>query len=222
MGDPLTDSIPPIPPAPQVPEPAPQFQQPQYAPQPGAYGQQAPFQPPAQAPQPQYAPYGYQAQQQPYGQPPQHQGGYPPQGYAAPGQFAYPQQPGYYPPQGQWAPKEKSSGYRVSAGVVQLLLGLWLFMPMVFGFSTGLPFMGMLFFVAFVGNITAGIILLVKHRGTTPGAPITALASAGFAGLLSLISIGLYDSMTPIVALPMAAAIGVVMGIGLAKERRGI
>lgn len=209
----MTENIPPIPPAPLGPPPTPQHQGPNMTPQQfWGYGQPS-FRAPGSAPQAQSpAPYGYEGQQNPYGQP---QGGYPPQAPAV--QYVLAQSPG------QWAPaRPQSSGYRVAAGVVQIVLGLWLFFPMAFGFSVALPFMGLLFLVGLFGNVTAGIILLAKHRSRTPGAAVTTLAFAGFAVLLSLLAAaGLYGTAMTVLTLPLAAPTLVVMGLGLAKERRG-
>ena len=207
----MTENIPPIPPAPQAPEPAPQYQ-----PQPH------PTQPPEG-----YGPPVYQAppQAQQYGHP---QASYPPQGYAVPGPYAQPPQHGaYYQQPGQWVPAAptgpKSSGSRVAAGIVQIVLAIWLFFPTMVGFSTGLPFMGVLYLIAFLGNLVAGILLLIKHRGRAPALPVTTLTFAGYAALLSFIAAmsSFYGVVMPLMTLPLAIPALIIMGIGLAKEKRG-
>src|SRR6478735_7280004 len=127
----MTDSYPPVPPAPQQPDNQPfaapglfQGQQPQY--------NQAP---PAQFSQ---QPYPQQPYQQPsYGQQPQY-AAYPPQQYA--------------PQWGQAAPKPKASGFRIAAGILGIVLGFFLLMASVVGFSSN-GIAGFLLLVAALGNL---------------------------------------------------------------------
>lgn len=210
----MKENIPPIPPAPQTrgypshgpDDPMPGNESPYGPPQaytqaPPAFGQQ-------QYHQPQYAPY-------------------PPQGYAAPG--PYPQQPvGYYQPPAQWAPagplKPRSSGFRVAAGIVGIVLGTWLFIPSIAGFSEGsATFMAFLILVAALGNITAGIVLLANQRGRSQGSPITSLSFAGFALLLGFIGlvVDYYGAALLVTTLILAAPVLIVLGIGLSREKRG-
>lgn len=216
----MTENIPPIPPALQAPEPAPQ---PYPTQPPEGYGPPV-YQAPPQAPQ--YVPAGYPAQPQQYGHP---QASYPPQGYAVPGPYAQPPQQGaYYQQPGQWVPGAptgpKSSGSRVAAGIVEIALAIWLFFPATVGLSNGQSFLGFLFLVAFLGNMVAGILLLIKHRGRAQSLPITTLSFAGFAALLSLVAAlsGFYGVVMPIMTLPLAVPVLIIMGIGLAKEKRGL
>lgn len=213
MGEPLKENIPPVPPAPQqsYPSHGPDGHipgdEPLYGP-PQAYTQAPPVSGQQQYQQPQYAPY-------------------PPQGYAAPG--PYPQQPvGYFQPPAPWAPagplKPKSSGFRVAAGIVGIVLGTWLFIPSIAGFSEGsATFMAFLILVAALGNITAGIVLLANQRGRGQGSPITSLSFAGFALLLGFIGLAVdyYGAALLVTTLLLATPVLIVLGIGLSREKRG-
>ncbi len=191
----MNDSIPPIPPAQQYP------------------GNQIPdgYGPPPFAPQP------------PAGQPyPQH--GRQPYPYQAP----YPQQQyGMYAKTAPgWDPnRPKSSGFRVAAGIVQIVCGAWFLVPAIAGFSggSGTAFMAFLILVAALGNITAGIVLLANQRGRSQGSPITTLSFAGFAMLLGLIGLAVayFGPALFVSALLLATPVLIVMGIGLSRERRG-
>lgn len=191
----MTDSYPPVPPAPQQPESQPfaapgQFQgQPQYNPAPPPqYGQQ---------------PYPQQPYQQPsYGQQPQ---------YAA-----YPQQQ-YAPQWGQAVPRPKSSGFRVAAGIVGIVLGFFLLIASVVASSYN-GFGGFLLVVAALGNLTSGIVLLAMQRGRGRGAPITAISFAGFALLVSFLSTTYIGAGAMVFAVLLGTPILVVMGMGLSRE----
>ena len=204
----MNDQIPQNPPVPRAPEPAPQYAPQPYGQPPEAYGQPGY---PAPVP-PQYAaPGGYQGQPNPYGQP---QGSHPQQG-------SYYQQPGQWVPAGPALPR--SSGQRVAAGIVEIVLGLWLFFPAILGFGVNLAVLGILFLIASLGNIVAGIVLLVRHRDRAPAAPVTSLTFAGLAVLLIFISllIDFYGAGLAVLILPVAIPVLIIMGIGLAKEKRG-
>jgi hypothetical protein len=222
----LTDNIPPIPPAPPVPEPAPPYLSQTYPPQPPeGYGQPA-FQAPAQAAPPQYAPAGYPGQPQAYGQP---QAPYPAQAYTVPGPYAQPPQGSYYQQPGQWASsvkqKPKASGYRIASGIVGIVLGSWLFIPSIAGLSNGssTAFMALLILIAALGNVTAGIVLLANQRSRNQGPPVTSLSFAGLALLLGLIGLAVtyFGAALFVSSLLLATPVLIVMGLGLAKERRG-
>lgn len=189
----MTENYQPVPPAPQQPE---------------GYPQQAPGQfqgfPQPQYPQAAPAPYGQQPYtQQPYGQP--QYGPYPPQ--AAP----------------QWAPaaqpKRKSSGFRLAAGIVGIVLGFFLMMGSSAGFSAN-SIAGLLLLLAGLGNITTGIVLLAMQRGTTRGAPITSITFAGFALLAALLAIPFTGGAIIFVTVLLATPVLVVMGIGLSREMK--
>ncbi|XAS62573.1 hypothetical protein ACOM2C_03500 [Pseudarthrobacter sp. So.54] len=196
----MTENIPPIPSAPQ-PE--------GYA-SPAPFGPTAGNAPPYGPPQP-----GVQAPPAPYGQ----------QQYAQPQYVPYP--PQQYAPPAPWKmgpPKPKSSGHRVASGIVGIVLGVWLLMPSIAGFSNGssTAFMAFLVLVAALGNLTAGIILLANQRGRGPGAPITSLSFAGFALLLGLIGLAVsyFGAALFLSSLILAAPVLIVMGIGLSREKR--
>lgn len=198
----MTNDIPPIPPAPQHPgNPAPEgYGPPRYAPQ-----------PPVGQPYPQPV-------QQPYFQQP------PP--YAA-----YPQQPqGMYAksPHG-WDPnRPKSSGFRVAAGIVGIACGTWFLVPSFAGFQNegegGVVFLAVLILVAALGSTTAGIILLANQRQRGPVAPVTSLGFAGLTMLLGLVGLAVpyYGAALLLSAVALAGPILIVMGLGLAREKRGL
>lgn len=196
----MTDNYPPVPPAPQLPEGQP-FQ---------ASGQFPGGQPPqySQAPPAQYGQQPY-APQQPYNQQP----------YGQPQYAPYP--PQHYAP--QWAAaapaKTKSSGYRVAAGIIGIVLGFFMLIEAGPGFGHN-AFIALLLLIAALGNLSAGIVLLTMQRGRTRGAPITAISFAGFALLSSLmaISVPYYGGAPFIIDLVLATPLIVLMAIGLSRE----
>lgn len=195
----MTENIPPIPPAPQYDAPR---GYPSHGPDGPIPGNAPPYGPPQPYTQAPPTPYG----QQPY----------------APPQYAP------YPPAAQWAPagplKPRSSGFRVAAGIVGIVLGTWLFIPSIAGFSEGsAAFMAFLILVAALGNITAGIVLLANQRGRSQGSPITSLSFAGFALLLGFIGLVVeyYGAALLVTTLLLASPVLIVMGIGLSREKRG-
>jgi hypothetical protein len=204
-GESLTENIPPVPPAPQ----------PQSYPSHGTDGpipgNEPPYGPPQAYPQAPPAPPVF-GQQQPY----------------APPQYA-PYPPQQFPPAVQWAPagplKPKSSGFRIAAGIVGIVLGTWLFIPSIAGFSEGssTAFMAFLILVAALGNITAGIVLLANQRGRSQGSPITSLSFAGFALLLGFIGLAVEYFGGALLAstLVLAAPVLIILGIGLSREKQG-
>ena len=215
----MNENIPPIPLAPLAPEP--QYQpQPYPAPPPEGYDQPA-YPAPVQ---PQHAaPASHQDQPQQYWQP---------QGYAAPGPYPQPQYAPYPPQQyastAPWAPaglrKPKSSGHRVAAGIVGILLGTWLFIPSIAGFGEGgAGLMSFLILVAALGNITAGVVLLAHQRNRNQGPPMTSLSFAGLSLLLGLIGMAVpyFGVALLLTSLILAAPVLIVMGIGLSREKRG-
>jgi hypothetical protein len=193
MGDPLTENYPQVPPAPQQ-QPA-GFQPPFQGSQTPQYGQPAP------------APYGQQPypQQQPYAQQPQY-APYPPQQHAPRWSQATP-------------PKPKSSGFRVAAGIVGIVLGSVLLLMCGVGFRYNL-FTGLLLLIAALGNVTAGIVLLAMQRGKTRGAPITAISFAGFALLAALLAIPFTGGAILFFTFLLATPVLVIMGLGLSREMK--
>jgi hypothetical protein len=120
--------------------------------------------------------------------------------------------------------KPKASGYRIASGIVGIVLGFWLFIPSIAGFNhdSGTVFLAFLILIAALGNITAGIVLLAYQRGRSQGAPITSLSFAGFALLLGFIGLAVpyFGAALFVTTLILAAPVLIVMGLGLAKERR--
>jgi hypothetical protein len=104
-----------------------------------------------------------------------------------------PYAPQYFAPAPQWAPpcppRPKSSGFRVAAGIIGIVLGGWLLIPSIAGFrhTGGTVFMAFLVLLGALGNLTAGIVLLANQRGRTQGAPVTSLSGAGLAILLGVL-----------------------------------
>lgn len=156
-----------------------------------------------------------------------------PDGYAAP-QYApqpYPQQPRQ--PYGAYAKaprvsdpnRSKSSGFRVAAGIVGIVCGVWFLVPSIAGSQNGGGDAFMAFFIlaAALGNLAAGIVLLAKHRRRGQRAPMASLGFAGLAMVLGLVGMAIpyYGAALLVSAVALAAPVLVVMGIGLAKERRG-
>lgn len=192
------------------------------------------------APQPGQQPYGHPADAPSGAIPGGAQYFRPPQPYAKPAHPAYGQQqyqhPQYFPyppqqymPATQWArlgpPRPESSGFRVAAGIVGIVLGTWLFIPSIAGFQNtgGVVFMAFLILVAALGNITAGIILLANQRSRTRAAAVTSLSFAGFALLLGLIGLAVsyFGAALFVSSLLLSVPILIVMGIGLSREQRG-
>lgn len=165
--------------------------------------------------------------QQPHGQiiPPNYGG--PPtyyQGSVPPQQNAYPQHPyapnpypGHAFAQSQNPPVERSSGYRLSAGIVGIVLGAWLFLSFLIGVSFQQGAVLLMTLVSCFGAIAAGIVLLVQQRRRGRAAPIVMICVAGVALLFSFGSFGQFF-FTFLLTTP----IFIVMGIGLAREARGL
>ena len=152
----------------------------------------------------------------------QQPGGYPPPGYAS----SQPRPGTYYQPPGYWVPagpsRPNSSGYRVAGGIVEIVLGLWLLFPAVLGFRDNWGVLGALFLIAGLGNLVAGIVLLVRHRDRAPAAPVTSLTFAGLAVLLIFVALieDFYGAGLATLTLPVAFPILLVVSLGLAKETR--
>lgn len=204
IGGTLTENIPPVPTAPQ-----PQSYPPYQAASEAAPGNKAPNAstqpyPPTQSYAPAPPDYGQAPYQQP--QAPQY-ASYPPQQYASTG---YPGQP-------------KASGFRITAGIIGIVLGIWILKPAIAGMGSGETFPAFLILLAALGNITAGILLLVKQRARSKWAPVTLLSTAGASLVLSLMGLAVdyYGPVLLVTVLPLTIPIGVLLGLGLAKEKRG-
>ncbi|MET4144233.1 hypothetical protein [Arthrobacter sp. UYCo732] len=194
----MTENIPPVPPAPQPP----------------SYPVQGPFGP-VQGNEPPYGPpqtYAQQAPpafgQAPYGQPPY--ASYSPQQYA---------------PQWQTPAKPKMSGLRIAAGIICILLGVFLLLPSLAGLVAGpgdAKFLGFLVLLASLGNITSGILLLINQRNRSKWAPVTSLSTAGFALFLGFVGLmhDYYGVTLFIFSLLLAAPVLILLGIGLALDKK--
>lgn len=140
-------------------------------------------------------------------------------------------------PPGQWvyqmaAPlKAKSSGYRVAAGIVAIVLSL--LELLLFGNAVALAAsFGITVFVAAaiahfilgVGAMTTGVVLLAQHRRRGRKAPISLLVFAALTVLtaIALLVKDLQHTFFLIGGSLLAVAVLIVLGIGFAKEKRGL
>ncbi|HEX9227667.1 MAG TPA: hypothetical protein VF885_13600 [Arthrobacter sp.] len=143
------------------------------------------------------------------------------------------------PPQGQYVPGHwvpagpqlpKSSGYRVASGILAVALGGFLllissvlaYQAFTYGLVGGV-LVAVLTIAAGLGNLISGIVLLVQHRSRRGSAPKAVLAFAALPLLPALISIigEVGAPILSVVSVVLAVPLFVVMGIGLAKEKRG-
>lgn len=159
-----------------------------------------------------YPPPGSQGPAQPY----------PPQGYGYP--------PGLYGPPNQgysyhahFAP---SSGHRVAAGVLGIVLGLFEFIGVasnasLAGLFPGLGFVAFLCLMAAIGCITNGIILLAKHRGRKNSVPILLLVFCSLAILTSFLPIAVasVDVLTLLITLGLGVPAIILLSKTLNRER---
>jgi MFS family permease len=138
-------------------------------------------------------------------------------------------------PADRWGPAcsrlPKSSGYRIASGIIAIVLGCFLFLPAIaliaYASSYLYPAAGaiaILALVAALGNLTSGIVLLAKHRGRRRAAPVAVLSIAAFPVLLGLA--GFLDGVSYAILLIISAVLSIplfiIMGIGLAREKRGL
>jgi hypothetical protein len=71
-------------------------------------------------------------------------------------------------------PEVKASGRQKAAGIMAIILGVLLLLPaLVMLEDSDLGFMAFLIFLAALGNITVGILMLVKLGAQTSWAPVT-------------------------------------------------
>ncbi|WP_461189348.1 hypothetical protein [Arthrobacter sp. Z4-13] len=123
----------------------------------------------------------------------------------------------------QWypaAPVPKSSGFRVAAGTVGIVLGAVLLFGSMAGFGSN-AIAGLLLLVAALGNITTGIVLLASQRGRTRGAPITSISFAGFALLAALLAVPFLGGAVLFFVVLLAVPVSILLGLGLAREKSG-
>lgn len=191
----MTENIQPIPPEPR---PGPSY--PSHAPSGPIQGNEPAYGTPQHYNQPHLVVNGQQLQYS-----------YPQYGQASP-QYA----PQWYPP----APQPKSSGFRVAAGIVGIVLGVVLLFGAMAGFGSN-SIAGLLLLVAAVGNVTTGIVLLASQRGRTRGAPITSISFAGFALLAALLAVPFIGGAVLFFVVLLAAPVIILLGLGLAREKSG-
>lgn len=123
----------------------------------------------------------------------------------------------------QWyqaAPESKSSGLRVAAGIVSIVLGAFLLFASMAGFASNV-IAGLLLLVAALGSITTGIVLLASHRSRTRGAPITTISFAGFALLAALLAVPFLGGAVLFLGVLLAAPVVILLSLGLAREKNG-
>jgi hypothetical protein len=161
----------------------------------------------------------YQPAPGPYGQC-QGQSPYPPQGYG------YPSAP-YEPPSGYGHHPDRapSSGLRVAAGILGIVLGLFEFVAFgtavrVTRFYPWMGFVSFLCLVAALGCITTGIILLAKHRGRKKTVPILLLVFCGLATFTILVPVATagIDIMSILVTLCLAVPAIILLSKALSRE----
>lgn len=120
----------------------------------------------------------------------------------------------------QTAPHSKSSGLRVAAGIVSIVLGAFLLFASMAGFATN-AIAGLLLLVAALGSITTGIVLLASQRSRTRGAPITTITFAGFALLAALLAVPFLGGAVLFFGVLLAAPVVILLSLGLAREKNG-
>ena len=171
-----------------------------------------------------------------YGQPPLQQGysGQPPYQHryaaehvyqqAGPYQQTYAEQPpfGQHPfmPQTYQQPGKElrsSSGYRLASGIVGIALGVWLFFSFLIGVSLVQGPQLILTLIGCFGSIASGIVLVAKQRDRGRGAPITMISVAAASLVFSFVG-----PVQFLMTFMFALAIFIVMGMGLAREARGL
>ncbi|WP_146187383.1 hypothetical protein [Arthrobacter sp. HMWF013] len=82
--------------------------------------------------------------------------------------------------------------------------------------------MAFLLFLMALGNLTAGILLLLKRGAQTQWAPVSLLSTAAGAIMLALIGamLEVFNLALFMCALPLAIPIGILLGMELAKQKR--
>ncbi|MDR6416982.1 hypothetical protein [Pseudarthrobacter sulfonivorans] len=82
--------------------------------------------------------------------------------------------------------------------------------------------MALLILLAALGNITSGILLLANQRNRTRWAPVTSMSTAGFVLLLGFMGlmIDYYGGALLVISLLLAGPVLILLGIGLAREKR--
>ena len=153
--------------------------------------------------------------------------------------------PGYQQPlqqmlPGQWiyqplTPRAASSGLRIAGGVISIASGLWSSMPAfgsialasyTFSSSGGPTYFGVISVVTAIvlvscvlGSITAGIVLLARHRSRAKAAPISVAVFAALT-LLPIVILRLMAPLLSIGCLLFGIATLALVGLALFEERR--
>jgi peptidoglycan/LPS O-acetylase OafA/YrhL len=130
------------------------------------------------------------------------------------------------------APKPPSSGLRVAAGVVAIVLGLWCLGSALVGVLMAIDYDGyaevvvftVLFLLLGLGSLASAITLLVQHRRKTPAASVAVLALAALALPAALMSTaeGFWGYFSATVTVLLAVPVFILLGISLVKEKRAI
>jgi hypothetical protein len=147
---------------------------------------------------------------------------YPPQGYG------YPPVP-YGPPNGYgYHPhRAPSSGLRVAAGILGIVMGLFEFIAVgtasrLAALYPGMGLVASLSLLAALGCITTGIILLAKHRGRKKTVPVLLLVFCGLATLTAFapIVVAGLDAATILFTLGLALPTIILLSKALSRESR--
>jgi hypothetical protein len=110
----------------------------------------------------------------------------------------------------------RTSGHRVAAGIVGIVLGAWLFLSFIVGVSLQQGAVLVMVLISSLGCMAAGIVLLAQHRNRGRAAPIVVICAAALALLFSLSSFGQF-----LLTFALSLPIFIVMGIGMARESKG-
>lgn len=140
-------------------------------------------------------------------------------------------------PAGQWvyqivAPTEPhmpKSGYRVSAGIISIVLGVVQLMQFLTFFRIHFPprhFLDLVLalpvIIASAGTLVFGIRLLWAHRERRRGAPVTLLAFASLALAAAIGNAVFMPMFFPVLIMLLAVPAIVLLAIGLFRETRGL
>lgn len=120
-------------------------------------------------------------------------------------------------------PEVKASGRRKPAGIMAIILGALLLLPaLVMLEDADLGLMASLLFLAALGNMTIGVLVLVKLGGQSNWAPVALMIAAASVVILGIIGpiFGLFNLALLMISLPLVVPIGILAGLELAKEKR--
>lgn len=120
-------------------------------------------------------------------------------------------------------PELKASGRQKAAGIMAIILGVLLLLPaLVMLEDSHLGLMAFLIFMAALGNITVGILMLVKLGAQTKWAPVTLIIATASVVMLGIIGpiFDLFNLALLMLSLPLVVPIGILLGLELAKQKR--